>query len=124
MPYSLTAAVVLCVALGNVANAQTSCPTTVASSVPAPSVAPGFEARLVGNGLTYPRGMIFDSAGHLLVVDRGVGVKALTLKDNGGTCVTVKTTKLVIADTTVIHRHVHFKEAPVADLNSSTTVLS
>lgn len=78
--------------------AQASCPTSVTTKVPAPSVAPGYEGNLVATGLTRPRGIRFDRAGHLLVVDRGVGVKVLTLQDDGGSCVTVSDTKVLIAN--------------------------
>lgn len=90
-------------ALSGFTVAQSVCPTSVQTKVPAPSTAPGWEARLAGTGLTYPRGIKFDTAGNLLVVDRGVGIKALTLQDDGGTCVTVSSVKVVIADTTLNH---------------------
>ncbi len=61
----------------------------------------------MATGLTNPRDMIFDTSGHLLVssasrgsydtvlniskvVQQGAGVQALTLKDNGGKCVTIE----------------------------------
>lgn len=79
------------------------CTTTVSGNIPAPSTAPGIVARVVSADLKHPRGIIFDSAGHLLVVDVGVGVKALTLQDDGGTCVYASSTQLVVNDTTLNH---------------------
>ena len=78
-----------------------SCPTTVSASVPAPSVAKGYTARLIGNGLSSPRGITFDSAGHLLVVQSGVGIEALTLTDDGGACLSVASQKTVVSVSTV-----------------------
>ena len=54
--------------------------TSVDASVAASSVARGYVFRLVANGLSRPRKIHFDDEGHLLVVDTGVGVRALTKK--------------------------------------------
>ncbi|OCK80256.1 soluble quino protein glucose dehydrogenase [Lepidopterella palustris CBS 459.81] len=73
-------------------NAQTSstasCSTTLTPKNAAPSVAPGWDVKLVAAGLTNPRAIIFDSSGHLLVVQQGKGIGSLSLTDNGGSCVT------------------------------------
>lgn len=92
--------------LGHSANAAPhaaapSCATTLSSSIAAPSLAPGYSGRLVSTGLSAPRGIIFDSAGHLLVVQQGVGVEALTLDSQAGACVTEASRKTVISDTSV-----------------------
>ena len=51
---------------------------------------------MVANGLRSPRGIIFDSKGHLLVVQQGVGVVHLEFDDGGGTCLDVsKKTSLI-----------------------------
>src|SRR5262249_9180263 len=56
----------------------------------------GWEYRLVATGLTRPRGILFDQAGALLIVDAKVGVVHMTLKDGGGNCVSVdKKTTLI-----------------------------
>lgn len=83
------------------ATTTSTCTLSASTAVPAPSVAPGYSVRLVATNLTAPRGIIFDSAGHLLVVQQGVGVEALTLTDNGGSCVGVTSRKTVVADSTV-----------------------
>ena len=81
---------------GTAVNAADSCANTLSVSYPAPQVADGWTYRLIANGFTKPRGMVFDSEGGLLVVDAGSGLKHLTLKDDGGDCLTVnKQTTLV-----------------------------
>lgn len=64
-------------------------------------VAPGFRARLVTNNVISPRGMVFDKDDNLLVVEKGVGISALKLKDDGGACVSVATKSSARADTKV-----------------------
>lgn len=81
--------------------AQTSCSVTLTASYPTPSVAAGFSARLIANGLTAPRGIIFDSQGHLLVVEQNSGIVALSLADDGGDCLSVSSKVTVINDTSV-----------------------
>lgn len=76
-----------------------SCPSLTAS-YPAPSVADGYEARLVTQNLEKPRGIIFDNKGNLLVVERGVGVTTFTV-DGTGSCVNLKDKKTVVIDGTV-----------------------
>jgi glucose/arabinose dehydrogenase len=76
-----------------------SCPSLTAS-YPAPSVASGYEARLVAQNLEKPRGIIFDNKGNLLVVERGKGVSAFTV-DGTGSCVNLKDKKTVVGDGTV-----------------------
>ena len=66
-----------------------------------PSVASGYAMALVATGLTSPRDIEFDTNGNLLVVEAGVGVTNLVLQDNGGTCLSVKSSKMVIANTGV-----------------------
>ena len=61
-----------------------------------PSVASGYQAALVATGISNPRGITFDSSGNLLVVQSGSGIASLQFEDNGGTCVSVKTTKIVL----------------------------
>lgn len=83
--------------------AQSSCSVTLAATYPAPSIAAGYEARLVANGLTAPRGIIFDNQGHLLVVEQSSGIVGLTLADDGGACLSVISKQTIINDTTVSH---------------------
>ncbi|OCL01287.1 Auxilliary activities family 12 protein [Glonium stellatum] len=87
--------------------AQTSsapaCSTTIKPKNATPSVASGWEARVVATGLTKPRGIIFDSSGHLLVVQQGKGIGSLSLTDNGGACVIAGQPMDVILDSTLNH---------------------
>ncbi|KAF2189696.1 soluble quino protein glucose dehydrogenase, partial [Zopfia rhizophila CBS 207.26] len=69
----------------------------------APSVASGYEARLIINGLTKPRGIHFDNKGNLLVVERGKGVTAFSLNYGDGSCVSVKEKKAVVGDGSLNH---------------------
>ncbi|SPQ26931.1 51f52ea8-c28f-4185-b048-a365b4bb6470 [Thermothielavioides terrestris] len=66
-------------------------------------VSPGWKAQLIATGLSRPRGLKFDSKGGLLVIEAGVGLRRLTFTDNGGTCLSVKTNKTVIADKELNH---------------------
>lgn len=69
----------------------------------------GFTSQLLlSAGLTSPRGIAFDTAGALLVVNSGQGVMRVTLgESNGQPCVTG--TKTLISDNTVRYKrdHVH-----------------
>lgn len=72
------------------------CPTIAPKH--APNVAPGYSANVVLNGLSAPRGLIFDSAGNLLIVEQGLkGVRIAKLSTDG--C--VASSKQLINDTTV-----------------------
>lgn len=84
--------------------AQSSCSiATSSASYAAPSVAPGYVARIIANGLRRPRSLRFDSAGHLLVVEAGKGITALTLNDAGGACVGTRSSSAVLNDATLNH---------------------
>ncbi|KAF2131436.1 soluble quino protein glucose dehydrogenase [Dothidotthia symphoricarpi CBS 119687] len=63
--------------------------STIAALHAAPSVAPGFRVQVVANGLTRPRGIQFDAAGGLLVVEQAVGITRLRLAGEGA-CVRVE----------------------------------
>lgn len=89
------------VALTGFSWAQSSCATSVSTSVPEPSLAPGYEARIVATGLKNPRGIIFDQQGNLLVVEKQTGVTALTLNDAGGSCLSEQQRRTVVNDNTV-----------------------
>lgn len=84
-----------------IASAQQSCSNNLSVTYPAPVAASGWQFRLVANGFTRPRGIAFDSDGGLLVVESGAGLTHLTLDDEGGTCLTVKSKKRLIADENV-----------------------
>lgn len=61
-----------------------------------PSVASGYTMALVATGLTKPRSIEFDTNGNLLVVESGVGLRNLVFEDNGGACLSVKSSNMVI----------------------------
>jgi glucose/arabinose dehydrogenase len=81
--------------------AQKGCSVNLPPATTAPIVASGFTARVFANGLTKPRGMVFDTEGNLLVVQNGRGIIAIKLKDDGGSCVSAAGTQSVVADTSV-----------------------
>lgn len=63
------------------------------------SVASGWKATKIAGGLQTPRGAIFDSAGHLLIVESGKGITVFTLDQSG--CVSTK--KTLISQTNLNH---------------------
>ena len=79
----------------------TSCSNSLKPAYPAPSLAPGFEAQLVATNLIKPRGIMFDTAGRLLVVQSGYGLTSLELDDGGGDCVSVNGSHDVVVDSSV-----------------------
>ena len=76
---------------------------TLSVSYPAPVAASGWSYRLVANGFTKPRGIAFDSAGALLVVDSGVGLAHLAFHDEGGTCLSVANKTMLLESDEVGH---------------------
>lgn len=76
--------------------ASASCSPTLTANHTAPTVASGFVARLVATHLASPRGIKFDSEGHLLVIESGTGMTALTLKDSGNGCISESSRKTVV----------------------------
>lgn len=77
------------------------CPKVLKPSYPAPVVGTGWTAQLVADGLKSPRGILLDSAGHLLVVEQGTGIRRLTWKDHGGTCLEVSDSSSVVENSDV-----------------------
>ena len=77
------------------------CAHPVTAAVAAPIVQKDYVSRSVVTGLSYPRGIVFDKNGHLLVVQSGEGVQALTMGDDGGSCVWMKSKKTVLDDSSV-----------------------
>ncbi|KAF8445484.1 hypothetical protein BGX38DRAFT_1094467 [Terfezia claveryi] len=59
-------------------------------------LAAGWNSSLVSNALTFPRGILFDSEGNLLLVDKGIGVLGWKVveREDGGACLVEK--KVVI----------------------------
>lgn len=97
---TLSSLLLLSLLQSGIAAAQ-SCSNNLSVTYPAPVAASGWQYRLIANGFTRPRGIAFDNDGGLLVVESGAGLTHLTLNDEGGTCLTVKSKKRLIADQTV-----------------------
>ncbi|PVH82207.1 soluble quino protein glucose dehydrogenase [Cadophora sp. DSE1049] len=55
-----------------------------------PVMADGWESRLIVNGLSRPRSILFDTEGALLVVEQRTGIRHLRLADGNGTCLSVQ----------------------------------
>lgn len=79
------------------------CSNTLTVDYPEPVAADGWSYRLIANDLTDPRGLLFDNDGGLLVVDRGVGLVHMRLRDDGDTCLTVDEKTTLIADEDLNH---------------------
>lgn len=60
------------------------------ASYPTPLVSNGWQAQLVAQDLSRPRSVLFDSNGHLLVVQAGSGILSLEFDDGGSTCLDVR----------------------------------
>jgi glucose/arabinose dehydrogenase len=74
------------------------CPSSIAPANGAPSVAPGFLVQVVNQSkLRAPRGIAFDSAGGLLVVEQGHGISRLKLTGDGA-CVRQDGATQVVVD--------------------------
>jgi len=85
------------------AQSTASCSSTLSANYPAPSVADGYKATLIANDLTDPRSILFDSEGHLLVVEQEVGIVALTLSISDERCISTTGRRTVIADESLNH---------------------
>jgi glucose/arabinose dehydrogenase len=85
------------------AQSTASCSATLTAGYATPSVASGYVAKLVANNLTAPRGIKFDSQGHLLVVEQDVGITALTFSTSSQDCMSVAQRKLLIDNTALNH---------------------
>ncbi|KAF3929742.1 hypothetical protein ABW19_dt0200374 [Dactylella cylindrospora] len=66
---------------------------------PAPVMASGYRAQLVATGLRTPRAIVFDTAGYLLVAERGAGISRFEV----GSCGSLLNRVLIISDTTLNH---------------------
>ncbi|KAK1672896.1 soluble quino protein glucose/sorbosone dehydrogenase [Colletotrichum godetiae] len=72
------------------------CRNTLKATYTSPIAAGGWTYRLIANGFTRPRSILFDDQGALLVVDANSGVKHLKLTDDGGTCLSVAEKQTII----------------------------
>lgn len=77
------------------------CSVVVSPRYGAPVVAAGYKAQVVAKDLEEPRTILFDAQGRLLVLEQGKGVRALELKDEGGTCVNVASSAMILENTSV-----------------------
>jgi len=66
-----------------------------------PILSDGWEAKLIVNDLTEPRGILFDNRGGLLVVQQNVGIVHFQFDDGGGTCLEVKKKTFLVNSTSV-----------------------
>lgn len=86
-------------ALLSTTSAQTTCSGSLRPSYSA-IVASGYQIGLVATGLARPRGLEFDKAGHLLVVEAPAKgdptISALTFEDGGSVCVAESSRKTVV----------------------------
>ncbi|KAF4624994.1 hypothetical protein G7Y89_g13175 [Cudoniella acicularis] len=73
------------------------------ASYPAPVASNGWASQLVVQGLTSPRGILFDSSGNLLVVQKGAGIVHLEFDDGGSTCLEVSRKTYLINSTNLNH---------------------
>ncbi|KAF2278358.1 soluble quino protein glucose dehydrogenase [Westerdykella ornata] len=87
--------------------------------------ASGYSGRVVMNGLRTPRGIIFDNQGNILTTEQGgYGVRYIQLNDYGGTNVCVKSSKQLIADSSINHGIALTPDGKKLFVSSLTTVWS
>ncbi|TEA22071.1 L-sorbosone dehydrogenase [Colletotrichum sidae] len=79
------------------------CADIINPSYTPPQVAAGWQAQLVATGYKKPRTIHVDGEGALLVLDAAVGVYRVTFEDNGGTCLKVTESKLLIDNARLTH---------------------
>jgi glucose/arabinose dehydrogenase len=77
------------------------------------------------NGLKNPRGIIFDNQGNILTTEQAAyGVRYIVLTDNGGANVCVKSSKQLIADSSINHGIALTPDGKTLFVSSLTTVWS
>ncbi|KAH7094502.1 cellobiose dehydrogenase-like protein [Paraphoma chrysanthemicola] len=100
---------------------HTGVPSSCAGA-PAPAfpfkTAQGWKATKIAGSLTQPRGLIFDSAGHLLVVQNGLGITAHEIGPNG--C--IATSKTLIRQQNLNHGIVLGPDGKTLYASSATSV--
>jgi glucose/arabinose dehydrogenase len=84
-----------------------SCSKTLTPKNGAPVVASGYSAQVIAQGLTKPRGIIFDSKARLLVVQQGKGIVAITFDDQGGVCLGSPKVQTLVEDNDVCKPYIH-----------------
>ncbi|CAD6448336.1 cc94c2f2-758e-4046-afb1-fbad1bacdc5a [Sclerotinia trifoliorum] len=83
------------------ASVQSICPTILEPAYPAPSLAAGWSAQLIAQGLTKPRTILFDTNGGLLILQQGFGIAHIKWTDNGSTCLQNPVQTIVVSSTVV-----------------------
>lgn len=106
IPTGLVAAVQLVLCLTTV-NAQSSCQNAAPSGKIKPSIASGYQYAVVATGLSSPRGIQFDSAGNLLVIEARKALSIHQVQQNGDSCVQLTNSKSLIEDKDVRSMHTH-----------------
>ena len=97
-------------AVAQSASAQPKCSTTLKNAGYAtPSVVAPYQFRLVATNLTRPRGIIFDSAGNLLVVQQRTNIVGLKLQGSGDCLVAAK--PQVVVDNATVCTHLQFSSS-------------
>jgi len=81
-------------------------------------LASGWRAVKIAGSLQLPRGIVLDSAGHLLIVENGKGITVRTLDANG--CVTAS--KTLISQNNLNHGIILTPDSKTLYASSSTTV--
>lgn len=79
---------------------------------------------LVATGLTNPRSIQFDTLGNLLVLQDGSGIANLVFQDDGGTCLSVKSTRDVIKYKDLNHGLALSRDGKTIYASSSEAVFS
>jgi glucose/arabinose dehydrogenase len=102
-PLSLRLLTVLLLAGGTVAHIAAQECKGFAPRNGAPVIAKGYTANVVINKLTKPRGLIVDTEGNLLIVERGKGITAIKLNDQGVDCVSPGQKITVVSSTALNH---------------------
>ncbi|KAK1759859.1 soluble quino protein glucose/sorbosone dehydrogenase [Echria macrotheca] len=83
--------------------AAAGCGKVLVPSYTVPAVNSAWQAQLVAGGLTKPRSLMFDASGALLVVESGKGITRHKIVDNGGTCVSISESTVLIGQTSLNH---------------------
>lgn len=68
-----------------------------------PEVAKGYTANVIIQNLSNPRGLVVDTEGNLLIVERGKGISAVKIIDTGPDCVTAGRKTTIVADSALNH---------------------
>ncbi|KAH6678604.1 soluble quino protein glucose/sorbosone dehydrogenase [Halenospora varia] len=89
-----------------------------------PVTAAGWASQLIVQNLRGPRGIIFDSAGNLLVVEQGSGVVHLRFEDGSGTCLDVASKTYLINSTDLNHGIALSNDSRTLYASSSNSVYS